>query len=140
MAIGLFCQSAIGALRNRTCVEDLQLQAPSYCLAVRINESEVPRVSPPPFYWVSYPLTPPSEFHRHGHRDWFAILPPTPGMNPWNIGWLENWISIMGERPIDWFLPVLNSPCCRRDDPTTDYPLGHEFNELVKKFLPNKAD
>ncbi|BFZ61606.1 Palmitoyltransferase pfa5 [Saitoella coloradoensis] len=35
-----------------------------------------------------------------------AVLSTEPGENPWNLGRLENWKSVMGERWYEWFLPM----------------------------------
>ena len=42
----------------------------------------------------------------------FAILHSKPGENPYDLGRLCNFKSVMGDRWIDWLLPLRSSPCC----------------------------
>jgi palmitoyltransferase len=40
----------------------------------------------------------------------------------------------MGNKPVEWFLPISHSPCCRHDSMTSDYPLGPVLDELKKRY------
>ncbi|KAM3083724.1 palmitoyltransferase pfa5 [Clarireedia jacksonii] len=68
---------------------------------------------------------------RHSARDQqavrtFAILETVhPGDNPWDLGSaLLNWKSVMGDRVIDWFLPLKRSPCCNHENTESYFQVG----------------
>lgn len=44
-------------------------------------------------------------------KSYFAIVTTRPGENPWDRGYAANFKAVMGESPIDWFLPIRQSPC-----------------------------
>ena len=61
----------------------------------------------------------------------FAILQTPPGTNPWDLGsYLANWKTIMGDRVIDWFLPIKRSPCCRHESGEGWFEFGPAVEEL----------
>jgi palmitoyltransferase len=140
---------------NRSTIEEFSLHFPHYCIAIRINESELPRrteavgpESPPPFWVMPYPF--PSLYghnmsSRNGvsaatDRHLYAIIQPEKGMNIWNLGYYRNIQSIMGQHVWDWFLPLKGSPCLKHDYEASAFELGDEFRQLEKKYFPHRYD
>ncbi|KTW25882.1 hypothetical protein T552_03156 [Pneumocystis carinii B80] len=39
-----------------------------------------------------------------------ANVTTNPGDHPWDLGWKENWCSVMGKNWWDWFFPIKKSP------------------------------
>ncbi|KID86015.1 DHHC zinc finger membrane protein, partial [Metarhizium majus ARSEF 297] len=71
----------------------------------------------------------------------FAILKTEPYENPWDLGFWENWKSVMGNEPWEWFLPIRHSPCCNHDSMHSDYRLGPVLDDLKKRYeLPKFPD
>jgi palmitoyltransferase len=89
---------------------------------------------------------------------YFAILQPRAGVNVWNVGGWTNWRALMGSRVWDWVLPFRSSPGVvarrrrharrrgGREDAEAaagahlvcDFPLGKDFEELERAFLPHR--
>jgi hypothetical protein len=88
---------------------------------------------------------------------YFAILQPRAGVNPWDVGGWANWRGLMGPHFWDWFLPFRSSPSVvarrrrharrrSRGDVEAgagahlvcDFPLGKDFEELERAFLPHR--
>jgi palmitoyltransferase len=89
---------------------------------------------------------------------YFAILQPRAGVNPWDVGAWANWRGLMGAHVWDWVLPLRSSPSViarrrrharrrgARDDAEAgagahlvcDFPLGKDFEELERAFLPHR--
>jgi palmitoyltransferase len=40
----------------------------------------------------------------------------------------------MGNNILDWILPLRYSPCCRHDDPESDFSLGEDFVDLKRLY------
>jgi palmitoyltransferase len=149
MSSGIFFRFGYFVLVNRTTIEELGKAHPSFSIAVRISPDELPRatqtvggIGAPTFWAVPYPFrsrtatngpdTPQPKEHL------YAILQPRSGANPWDAGYMRNWRNVMGKRVWDWFVPLRLSPCTRHDDPVSDYPLGKDFEDLEKAFLPHR--
>jgi len=64
----------------------------------------------------------------------FAILRTEPGENPWDLGYKRNWVTTMGNSPIDWFLPIKRSPSTLHDNPESEYPYGELLAELKVRY------
>ncbi|KAF4455311.1 putative Palmitoyltransferase PFA5 [Fusarium austroafricanum] len=64
----------------------------------------------------------------------FAILQAEPGENPWHVGYLRNFRSVMGNSIIEWLLPIRHSPCTRHDSMVSDYEFGPLVEELKKRY------
>jgi hypothetical protein len=95
---------------------------------------------------------------REREHVYFAILQPRAGVNPWDVGGWANWRGLMGEHVWDWALPLRSSPSVvarrrrharrhgGRDDAEAaagahlvcDFPLGKDFEELERAFLPHR--
>jgi hypothetical protein len=150
MAFGIFVRFGLYVLMNRTTIEDLQRIHPRHCVAVRVHESEFPRRTetigpdrPPPFFYVPYPF--PTIYGNNGtnstqNRTFYAILMPKQGMNFWDLGYWENFKSIMGYHAWDWFLPLSHSPCRDHSNGFSDFQLGKDFEELERTYLPHRYD
>ncbi|EWZ83876.1 hypothetical protein FOWG_12768 [Fusarium oxysporum f. sp. lycopersici MN25] len=67
-------------------------------------------------------------------RRTFAILQAEPGENPWHLGYLQNFKSVMGDSIIEWFLPIRHSPCSRHDSMVSDYKFGPLVEELKRRY------
>ncbi|EFX05093.1 dhhc zinc finger membrane protein [Grosmannia clavigera kw1407] len=61
----------------------------------------------------------------------FAIVAVPRGMNVWDLGWCANWTAVMGASPLDWLLPLRQSPCCTSD---RDMLAQHGFYRLSPAF------
>lgn len=75
----------------------------------------------------------------------FAILPVQRRMNMWDLGWRQNWVTVMGEGPLDWLLPMRLSPCSTSDPDVlaqhSFYRLGPAFQRLCAQYnLPSSAE
>lgn len=64
----------------------------------------------------------------------FAILQTQSGENPWHIGYLENFKSVMGDSVLEWLLPLRHSPCTRHDSMVSDYQFGPLVEQLKKRY------
>jgi palmitoyltransferase len=67
-------------------------------------------------------------------RRTFAILQAEPGENPWHLGYLQNFKSVMGDSIIEWLLPIRHSPCSRHDSMVSDYQFGPLVEELKRRY------
>lgn len=61
----------------------------------------------------------------------FGILRMAPGQSPWDLGAMGNWKSVMGNNPLDWFLPINRSPCCNHESTMSQFALGAYFERLL---------
>ncbi|KAI0149585.1 DHHC palmitoyltransferase-domain-containing protein [Xylariaceae sp. FL1272] len=64
----------------------------------------------------------------------FAILETRQGENPWDVGPMRNWISVMGTTPIDWLLPIRPSPCANHENRESLYPMGKLLDQLRMRY------
>jgi palmitoyltransferase len=63
----------------------------------------------------------------------FAILQLPPGLNPWNLGSAyTNFTAVFGTTIFDWLLPLKCSPCCDHSSDISEYPLGPEFELMLR--------
>jgi palmitoyltransferase len=73
-------------------------------------------------------------------RRTFAILKTDPGENPWDLGFKANWRDIMGPNIIDFFLPIVPSPCTKHESAISEYRLGPLVDTLRERYeLPRAA-
>jgi palmitoyltransferase len=79
---------------------------------------------------ITYPL--PRQNASDGPKRTFAVIQTRPTDNVWNIGTMGNLKTVMGDSIVDWILPVKFSPCCRHDDPESDFALGRDWRELKR--------
>ncbi|KAH7063136.1 DHHC palmitoyltransferase-domain-containing protein [Macrophomina phaseolina] len=102
-AVGIFGNTFFMTLRNLTTVEALNRGNATYHMSVLITPSWCNRRNDEqyPFRTTTYPGAPGALY---------AILLTRPGDNPWDLGTLKNWKSVMGNSIVDWFLPLKYSP------------------------------
>ena len=118
------------ALLNTTTIENLSRHSKVWTLAVFIPSDSL-HPTPPPFHMVTYPLGyigPNQDDARPqvpaAQPRTFAILHSKPGENPWDLGILRNFKSVMGEHWYDWFLPLKYSPCTDHDRYEAQFETG----------------
>lgn len=113
------------------------------CIALRIP-ADTPQGDYPT---ITFPA--PDQDQDQNHK--FAILTTDAKQNPWDRGYWRNWKSVMGDSPLQWLLPIWNSPCCHRSEhgdssqtdnserdttpEKTDYPFGHVLDEVKSKYV-----
>lgn len=134
-------------LANTTNVDMLK-RSHTITLAVRIPQSTPPSDKYPV---IVYPLRGPPRrpgsegqqpHNSHGPisaRDQlaerkFAILRTKARENPWDLGAVENWKSVMGDNFIEWMLPIRHSPCCNHESMESDYRFGPLISKLRKRY------
>jgi len=129
--MGMTMSSLQFVFLNTTTIENLSRQSKVWTLAVLIPvDAHLP--TPLPFYIITYPLgsvdpnqektTPPTSSSTETRT--FAILHSKPGENPWDLGYFQNFKSVMGENWFDWFLPVRLSPCCDHHRHNAEFETG----------------
>jgi len=64
----------------------------------------------------------------------FAIVSIEMGDNPYDLGMAANWKDVMGERVIDWFLPIRRSPCCRHESDESEFKLGSAVQRACERL------
>lgn len=115
---------------NTTTVENLTRKAKVYTLAIYMPRPPDPN-SIPPFQTITYPLTQPASNTSHPTPlRTFAVLHTKPGENPWDLGPLGNFKTVMGNHWYDWLLPIKYSPICNHDSGEGDFPLGPVVDRL----------
>ncbi|KAI0476423.1 palmitoyltransferase PFA5 [Xylariaceae sp. FL0804] len=128
---------------NMTNVDALGYQRKVYQLATRVPLGTMPSDK---YTVVTYPLpksgpataSEQSTTHTLTSRDslatrTFAILRTDPQENPWDLGWFRNWQLVMGTNPLDWLLPIRESPCANHDSHESYYPMGSAFEDVRKR-------
>jgi palmitoyltransferase len=60
----------------------------------------------------------------------FAVLKTEPGTNPWDLGPMGNWRSLMGNNVLEWVLPIKRSPFCNHESTDSYFPLGPAIQKL----------
>lgn len=69
-------------------------------------------------------------------RRTFVVAKTEPGENPWHLEkWIDNFKEVMGERVIDWFLPIRRSPCAIRNS-GKDKEAMAGYREGMYRFNP----
>lgn len=61
----------------------------------------------------------------------FAILQLGVGLNPFDLGAIENWKSVMGNNFLDWVLPIKQSPCRNHESHESQFKTGRWVEELL---------
>lgn len=68
----------------------------------------------------------------------FAIVKTEMGENPWDLGYYDNWVSVMGDTIWQWLLPIKESPCCRAENNISFYELGPNYHAVRSRYgLPD---
>jgi palmitoyltransferase len=136
MAIGLCTVTTFqNQVKNMTTIEGLgRSDYASTYVAVWLPHGYTPNENKKqPLAIITYPL--PRENLPDQPRRTFAVI--ECGMNDdlWDLGnWVDNLKSVMGERLIDWFLPIRRSPCSSRDGLDFDYPFGRVLRQRKREY------
>ena len=117
------------AFLNTTSVETLSRKVKVWSLAVYLPNPPAPGTANS-FQTITYPLHIPEPGSRHPHPRTFAILHSKAGQNPFDLGWRENFKSVMGSSLADIFLPLKYSPCCDHSSGECSFALGPEFQRM----------
>jgi palmitoyltransferase len=132
---------------NMTNIDSINFRRKTYHLAVR-----VPLGSPATdrYRVVNYPWQygppppPPGSEQQQGNEPSAAAMPPPPtrtyaiietaqGQNPWHLGYYQNFKEVMGDNPLDWFLPIRRSPLLNHDGHESFYRLGQAFRDICRE-------
>ncbi|KAF2431391.1 hypothetical protein EJ08DRAFT_185805 [Tothia fuscella] len=136
MALGLFAVTTFqNEVKNVTTVEGYARDNfSSVFVAVYLPHGYTPRHDKkPPLAIITYPL--PRESLPDVLRKTFAVIECGTNDRLWDLGsWLENLKSVMGERYIDWFIPIRRSPCCSRGGDDYDYPFGRALRKRKREY------
>jgi palmitoyltransferase len=151
------CTSLQFVISNLTTIENLSKRRRAWLLAVLIPptfnlpiEGNYPHIIYPlPLpanekISSSTPSSPASESHDEAisepeipsERDaratrTFAILQLAVGRNPWDLGVVRNWKSVMGNNFLDWVLPIKQSPCRNHESHESQFETGRWVEELL---------
>ncbi|KAL9612666.1 MAG: hypothetical protein Q9167_002748 [Letrouitia subvulpina] len=135
------------AILNTTTIENLSRKSKVWQLAIHM-------ANPPPsgdfsllYRIVTYDAngqvipTPNGQQPLASSSRTFAILHSKPGENPWNLGPLRNFKSVMGERWYHWLLPLKHSPCTNHDRGDCQYETGPVVDRMKREvgLLPGFA-
>ncbi|KAL8658163.1 MAG: hypothetical protein Q9226_001213 [Calogaya cf. arnoldii] len=104
-------------LENTTTIENLSRKTKVWQLAVLLPREPAHSYNPPPYRTITYGQDP-------NNTRTFAILHSKPGENPWDLGYLRNFKSVMGEHWYDWILPIKPSPCANHDRRDYEFETG----------------
>ncbi|OBT53506.1 hypothetical protein VE04_08126 [Pseudogymnoascus sp. 24MN13] len=154
---GMTCSSLQFVFANLTTIENLSKKSRAWLLAVLIpptftfpQQGNYPHITYPlPLpeseksspTAPSSPASPPhsgtiSEPETLLERDaratrTFAILQVAVGRNPWDLGAVGNWKSVMGNNFLDWVLPIKQSPCRNHESHESQFETGRWVEELL---------
>jgi len=118
---------------NSTSVENLSSKVKVWTLAVYIPRPQDLSVQKP-FQTVTYPsTTSPNGVVSSGPSRTFAILHTRPGENPFDLGYYENFKSVMGNSVFDWFFPIRHSPCADHTSQESEFVFGPVVQRLRKE-------
>jgi len=104
-----------------------------------------------PIAWTStitYPLYNKNNSTLASRPVTFAVIKTPPGLNPWDLGFMNNVKSVMGQNVLEWFLPLRLSPEAKRAMELGDrgegggstYPMGNHFEDIKRRAGINTGD
>lgn len=138
---GLFTGGMAGsslqfALYNLTTIENLAYKRRPWTLAVLIPPHvEIAKEGFPST--ITYPLphpgdppVDPSARDAQAKRT-FAICQLGIGGNPWDLGYKQNFKSVMGNSVWEWFVPMTRSPLCNHESDESWFEYGHWVEQLM---------
>lgn len=134
------------AFINLTNVDVVKQKSIVHQLAIRIPRDTPPRAG---YSTITYPLPQPPHVAQNdglSPRDMlatrsYAIVRTDMGENPWDLGAYRNWKSVMGNSPLDWFLPIKMSPCVSHESNESFYEMGPLYYQLRARYgLPEPPD
>lgn len=135
MTLGMAANSFMQCFNNRTTIEQLG-KGNVVQLAVHIPRgARLDAAVPPEYHTITYPL-PSSPEAAHApppaNARTFAVLCTKPEENPWNLGPLTNFKTVMGKYWFDWLLPLKNSPCMNHDRGDSHFPVGPVVDRMMR--------
>ena len=116
---------------NTTTIENLTRRTKVWQFAVRVHR---PRDLPPnpPFNTVTFTAAnEPTATDAQPGSKVYAILHTKRGENPYDLGYLGNWKSVMGEHWWQWLLPVHYSPCAQSTGNHGQYEMGDAARKML---------
>lgn len=134
------------AFLNTTTIENLSRKRKVWQLAVHLPNP--PWNVSTPYWMVTYDANgqlienPKEQQQLASPSKTFASLHSKPGENPWDLGPLRNFKSVMGEQHwYDWFLPLKHSPCTNHDRGDCQYETGPVVDRMLREvgLLPGAA-
>lgn len=145
---GLFTGGMAGsslqfALYNLTTIENLAYKRRPWTLAVLIPPNdEISKEGA--LSTITYPLPHPNDppidpNSRDGQaRRTFAICQLGIGRNPWDLGYRQNFKSVMGNSVSEWFFPIKGSPLRKHESDESWFEYGHWVEQLMvdNGFMP----
>jgi palmitoyltransferase len=69
---------------------------------------------------------------RSGGRS-FVVMQTKPFQHPWATTLMQGWTDTMGTSPLDWLLPVKNSPSKKRNR-SGEFRWGEVVYDMAKKY------
>jgi len=134
--MGMTGSSLQFAIINSTTIENLSRKTIVWTLAVYMPR---PSEISPRFRTISFSSTQ-NLSNSQGNPDQdlsntrtFAILHTKPGENPFNLGRLGNFKSVMGDHWYDWLLPFRYSPCCNHGRQDGQFAMGPVVDRMRKE-------
>jgi palmitoyltransferase len=91
-------------------------QSPSTGRSTRSNNGTTPNVI--------------REFARDDGRE-YVVFQTQPFDHPWDLGNWDNFMSIMGKGPLEWFIPLKMSPCVTHTDVRGEFPWSRLVLEMA---------
>ncbi|CAI6300397.1 unnamed protein product [Periconia digitata] len=73
------------------------------------------------------------EFMREDGRE-YVVFQTQPFVNPWDLGNAKNMRSIMGDKVLDWFIPLKMSPCLKHDDPRGEFGWSVDITRMARDW------
>jgi palmitoyltransferase len=150
--LALVNSTTVENLTRKTKVTQLAVLIPSRPQGATTEDSETQQNMS--YATVKYPLEPmhsseepsaASQAEGHPSRTTstrtFAVLKTHPGENVWDLGFYENWRSVMGMRIWDWFIPLAHSPCQNHDQGESSFALGPAIDRIRREagLMPNDS-
>ena len=122
------------ALVNSTTIENLSRKTIVWTLAIHMprpseTSSGLRTIS---FSKAQTPPSPQANLDPDAIRT-FAILHTKPGENPFDLGSFRNFKAVMGDRWLDWFLPLRYSPCCDHYRQDSQFAMGPVVRRMRKE-------
>lgn len=108
--------------QNTTLIENLSRHSKVWQLAVHTDRPPISQ-NGIGFPSVTYPLGDETTSAPNSKRT-FIILHSKPGENPWDLGWFENFKSVMGVHWYDWLIPLRHSPLRDHSRGESQFELG----------------
>lgn len=133
-SFGMTLSSLHFVLVNTTTIENLSRKTLVWDLAIRVPFPQA--LSPPTIsFSTQQVLGPHMSAHLPGGEvtRTYAIRHSKPGDNPWDLGPLRNFRSVMGTRWYEWLFPISHSPCCDHSQEESQFEMGLVVENMRKE-------